>query len=52
MYVIQVIFDCILNILDHNFIVFGVTLNLKGVIIGCALIGFVGYLIFGLFEGD
>lgn len=48
---LQVVFDVITYILNIDFVVFGFTINLLAVFIGCILLGLVALYIFGFF-GD
>ena len=43
-------FSVIMNILQHNFVVLGVRINLLAVIIGCGVIAIVLYFWFGVFD--
>ena len=43
-------FSVIMSILQHRFVVLGVSINLLSVIIGCGIIGLVLYFFFGVFD--
>ena len=48
---LQAVFDVISHILNIHFVVFGYTINLLAVFVGCILLGIIALYIFG-FLGD
>ena len=48
---LQAVFNVITRILNFNFVVFGYTINLLAVFVGCILLGIIALYIFG-FLGD
>ena len=45
-------FDVVMNILQHNFVVLGVRINLLAVVIGCGVIAIALSFFFGVFDDD
>lgn len=46
------VFSEVMEILQHNFVVLGVRINLLAVVIGCGVIAIVLSFFFGVFDDD